>query len=64
MLVPAIVLAALFHLATVKDPYFWERSLGRRASAKVIAGLSLLLWIGVVFAGRWIAYADYLFAME
>jgi hypothetical protein len=64
MLAPAIVLAAVFHLATIKDPYFWERSLGRRASARIIAGLSLLLWIGVVFAGRWIAYADYFFVME
>jgi hypothetical protein len=64
MLAPAIVLAAVFHLACIKDPYFWERSLGRRSSAKIIAGLSLVLWIGVVFAGRWIAYADYFFAME
>ncbi len=64
MLAPAIVLAAVFHLATIRDPYFWERSLGRRASARVIAALSLLLWIGVVFAGRWIAYADYFFVME
>jgi hypothetical protein len=64
MLAPAILLAGVFHLACTKDPQFWERSCGRRASARVIAGLSLLLWIGVVFAGRWIAYADYLFAME
>jgi hypothetical protein len=64
MMAPAILLAGVFHLASMKDPSFWERSSGRRASAKVIAGLSLLLWIGVVFAGRWIAYADYLFAME
>ena len=64
MLTPAILLAAVFHLASMKDSYFWERSLGRRATARIIAGLSLLLWIGVVFAGRWIAYADYFFAME
>jgi hypothetical protein len=64
MLAPAVLLAAVFHLASVRDPSFWERSRARRASAKVMAGLSLLLWIGVVMAGRWIAYADYLFAME
>jgi hypothetical protein len=64
MLAPAILLAAVFHLGFIRDPLFWERSSGRRASARIIAGLSLLLWVGVVFAGRWIAYADYLFAME
>jgi hypothetical protein len=64
VMIPAILLAAIFHLASIKDPYFWERSPGRRATAKVIAGLSLVLWICVVFAGRWIAYADYFFAME
>jgi hypothetical protein len=30
----------------------------------LIAALSLLLWIGVVLAGRWIAYVDYLFPPE
>jgi hypothetical protein len=64
MLAPAVLLAAIFHLGYRSDPYFWERSSGHRASARIIAGLSLLLWIGVVFAGRWIAYADYFFAME
>jgi uncharacterized protein DUF6644 len=64
MLLPAILLAAVFHLASIRDQDFWERSFGHRTAAKVIAGLSLLLWIGVVFAGRWIAYADYFFAME
>jgi hypothetical protein len=64
MLVPAVVLAAVLQLAGRRDPDFWERSPGRRASARIIAGLSLLLWIGVVLAGRWIAYADYFFAME
>jgi hypothetical protein len=64
MMIPAVLLAAVFHIGCISDPYFWERSLGRRATAKIIAGLSLLLWIGVVFAGRWIAYADYFFTME
>jgi hypothetical protein len=34
------------------------------ATARSIALVSLLLWIGVVLAGRWIAYADYLFPAE
>jgi hypothetical protein len=32
--------------------------------AKVIAGLSLVLWLSVVMAGRWIAYSDYIFPEE
>jgi hypothetical protein len=33
-------------------------------STKVIAAVSLLLWVCVVLAGRWIAYVDYLFPEE
>ena len=29
-------------------------------AAKAVAGLSLIAWLGVMMAGRWIAYADYL----
>ena len=64
MLAPAILLTAAFHRATAKDPLIWDRSPGHRRVAKLVAALSLLLWIGVVMAGRWIAYADYLFEME
>jgi hypothetical protein len=35
-----------------------------RVSVKAVAALSLLLWIGVVMAGRWIAYRDYIFPIE
>jgi hypothetical protein len=28
----------------------------RRGSAMAIATLSMLLWTGIIFAGRWIAY--------
>jgi hypothetical protein len=57
----ALVLALVFHLAVRRDLDFWERSRGRRLSARLIAAVSLVLWIGVALAGRWIAYADYLF---
>jgi hypothetical protein len=39
-----------------------RRGLGNRVFlAKVYALVSLLLWLGVVMAGRWIAYSEYLF---
>ncbi|HTI68180.1 MAG TPA: DUF6644 family protein [Caulobacteraceae bacterium] len=40
------------------DVAFWEMSPARRATAKLTAVVSLLLWVGIVFAGRWIAYMD------
>ena len=56
LLLPAIALAALLHFNGIRKP-------GNRGT-KLIAALSLLLWIGVVLAGRWIAYVDYLFPPE
>ena len=56
LLLPSIALAALLHVLTVRKPDY--------RGTKVIAAFSLLLWIGVVLAGRWIAYADYLFPEE
>jgi hypothetical protein len=59
-LVPAVALAAMLHIVALRKPDYWQTGAGR-VTAKVIAFVSLLLWIGVVLAGRWIAYADYLF---
>ena len=53
--------ALVFHRAYARDPSVWERSRGRRVSSKTIAFVSLVLWLGVAMAGRWIAYADYIF---
>lgn len=61
LLIPALLLTLGVDLAGRRDPEFWDRSSGRRALARAIAGVSLLLWITIVLAGRWIAYAEYLF---
>lgn len=55
LLPPAIALAAVVHRVDLKD---------HRAFAKLLAALSLVLWLGVVMAGRWIAYVDYLLPVE
>ena len=60
MLVPAVLLALVVYRLNRREDGFWERSTGRRVSARVIAAVSLVLWIGVVLAGRWIAYVEYL----
>jgi hypothetical protein len=56
LLLPAIALAAVLHFVSVRKPDDWR--------TKLVAAMSLLLWLGVVLAGRWIAYVDYLFPQE
>jgi hypothetical protein len=60
LLLPAVVLALVLHVVSIRKPDYWQAR-GTRAAVRAIAVVSLLLWTGVVFAGRWIAYADYLF---
>ena len=64
MLVPAVVLAFVVYRLGKREAGYWEQSAARRRSGKVIAAVSLVLWIGVVLAGRWIAYVEYLFFYE
>lgn len=54
LLVPAVALTVVFRRMDRKEG----------AAAKVVAVLSLCLWIGVALAGRWIAYVDYLWPVE
>jgi hypothetical protein len=61
LLVPAVALAAVVYQLNRREIGYWEQTLPRRVSGQAIAGCSLVLWIGVVMAGRWIAYWDYLF---
>ena len=57
LLIPAVVLAVTMQRMFAKNP-------APRASVKAVAAISLLLWFGVVMAGRWIAYRDYIFPVE
>jgi hypothetical protein len=54
LMVPAIATTLAFH----------RRPDARGRLATVLGALSLCLWIGVVMAGRWIAYVDYLLPVE
>lgn len=38
------------------DP--WEKDRIRRMAGRALAALSLLVWCGILFAGRWIAYTQ------
>jgi len=39
-------------------PEFWERDRRRRIAGQLAATVSILVWCGILFAGRWIAYTQ------
>jgi hypothetical protein len=57
LLIPALALTAALYAVT-------RRTESTPLAARVLAVASLLAWIGVVLAGRWIAYVDYIFPPE
>jgi hypothetical protein len=58
LLVPALLCSYCIFRIAIRKPDFWAKHSWR---GKLLAAVSLLLWVGVVLAGRWIAYAEYLF---
>lgn len=58
LLIPALLCSYWIFRVALRTPQLWSR---HRWSGKLLAAISLLLWVGVVLAGRWIAYAEYLF---
>lgn len=61
LMVISILVTAALQLTLQADASFWELSPARRASAKLIAPVCLLLWMFTVCAGRWLAYGYVLF---
>jgi len=53
LLVSVIALTVYFQRPLKTNPNFWD---GRSGALRVITVLSLILWSGIIFAGRWIAY--------
>jgi hypothetical protein len=58
MLLTVLLLTGYLQRGLGRDGRFWSQTAPRRVGSRVIAALSLALWIGIVFAGRWIAYID------
>ena len=56
LVIAAIAITLGYQIPLGKNPSFWELSSGRRAASWILAGVSLAIWVGIVFAGRWIAY--------
>ena len=59
VLLAVVVFVTLFYERSVKhDPHYWEFSPERRRMGKLLASVSLILWIGIATSGRLIAYLD------
>ena len=58
LLAVAIVLTAWLQWSLSSSPNFWDRNRGRRMAGQLAATVSILVWCGILFAGRWIAYTQ------
>jgi len=56
LLIAAIVATAICKVALRRNAAFGDARADRRVGAATLAGVSMLLWVSIVFAGRWIAY--------
>jgi hypothetical protein len=57
MIAAAGINALVFHLVAYRSVGRWERDPVAPLSARFAGALSILLWFGIVGAGRWIAYS-------
>jgi hypothetical protein len=57
LLLVAILLTATLQRTVLAQPGFFEER-SRRLIGQALATLSVLVWCGILFAGRWIAYTQ------
>jgi hypothetical protein len=58
LLAIAIMLTAGLQRAISSSPNFWDKDRRRRMAGQFAATVSILVWCGILFAGRWIAYTQ------
>ena len=58
LLAVAIVFTAWLQWTLSSSPNFWDKNRGRRMAGRLAATLSIVVWCGILFAGRWIAYTQ------
>ena len=46
----------VFHFGAYRNVLQWDHRLPPPLAARVAGGLSILLWVGVIFFGRWIGF--------
>jgi hypothetical protein len=54
----SIALSLGYQAPLRRNPEFWDFTRGRRRFGQLLALVSLALWVGVIFSGRWIAYVE------
>lgn len=59
LLVVGVALTILVQRGVGKSEDYWESSASKRRVAKAVATVSILLWISVASAGRWIGYVQH-----
>jgi hypothetical protein len=58
LLAVAILLTAGLQRSLSSSPNSWDRDRWRRMAGRFAATVSILVWCGILFAGRWIAYTQ------
>jgi hypothetical protein len=58
LLAVAIVLTVGLQWSLAATPQAWQSRFAARIAIRVAAGLSIIVWCGIIFAGRWIAYTQ------
>jgi hypothetical protein len=58
LLAVAILITAWLQWSLSSSPNFWDKNRGRRMAGQLAATVSILVWCGILFAGRWIAYTQ------
>jgi hypothetical protein len=56
LLAVAAVITSGLQRSILSSPKSWNMDQGRRIAGRFAATVSILVWCGVLFAGRWIAY--------
>lgn len=56
LLLAAIAMTLAYQAPLKKNPVFWHVSGVHRVAAFALALVSLVIWVSIVLAGRWIAY--------
>ncbi len=56
LLIGAMIATFILHRPINHEPAYWELTAGHQRTAKIVAAVSLALWCGIIFCGRWIAY--------
>jgi len=58
LLAVALALTGLLQWSLSSAPGFWDKDRGRRIAGRCAATVSILVWCGVIFGGRFIAYTQ------